>query len=95
MERITRNNCQSVADRIAHRLRAHGLMREGESLHVEAGSVTYGRAWRVALVGVSESPTAHYRPACGELRSGSARELWEKLHAVNDTLLAFEFYARG
>ena len=99
-DRITRQDCERVAELISARL-AHTW--EGEPwvmspaaswrtprLHVEPGSRTYGRAWAVFVTGGTVYGTAHYRPAFGELRSGSARELFDKLHVVLATLEAVQ-----
>lgn len=86
-ERITKKDCDRVAEIVAQNMAACGLLGAGELLVVEAGSSMYGRGWKVFVTG-GQYGSAWHRAPFGELWSDSARGLWEKLHVVARTLEA-------
>lgn len=80
--KITANDLRNVSALITRQMVNLGLINEGETLVIESGSATYGRAWKVFVTG-GKYGTAWHETPFGSLYSGSARELYGKLVSVS------------
>lgn len=85
--RITVRDVETVAGIVSGYLYTLNLLGDGERLAVQAGSRTYGRAWRVFVTGGTYG-TAFHNPPFGNLASQSAAELFGKLSAAGSALYA-------
>lgn len=82
-DRITAKDCERVAEMVTGMMWKMDIIAADETLVIESGSATYGRAWKVFITG-GEYGTAWHTPPFGSLYSSSARELRGKLLAVAD-----------
>lgn len=60
MERVKRSEVEAAALRFTSACREHGLIGPEDGLTVQAGSQTYGRAWRIFRV--TEGSTGWFSP---------------------------------
>lgn len=88
-DRITTKDVEQVAEIVAGMLWKLDVIAADETLVIESGSATYGRAWKVFVTG-GQYGTAWHQPPFGCLYSGSAKELHGKLVAVLGALDAVQ-----
>lgn len=87
-DRFTRQDVEALASQVWPLMVSHGIVPADATMHLQAGSPTYGRAWRLHYSPAGE--TGHYSPSvtsCGYL-GWTAREAWETLATIRRTLCA-------
>jgi len=85
-QRITSRDLDAALSRYTRQAARLGLLQPGYRVALETGSRTYGNQYRLSMVKPDGAWSASSTPA-GDPRLGfTAREAWDALHRMADTL---------
>lgn len=91
-ERVTREQVDAMAARLGRELSTLGMLGEGESLAVSAGSAANGVAWRLYVKRDGDTPRTV--PGLNDRLGMTAREAREALERTSDALWAVALHGK-